>query len=105
MKLTESAANKIKELMNKESDALYLRISIKTGGCSGFTYKLDFQKDKSKYDIEMSLNDIKVIMDPKSEMFLKETTLDYQDGLNTARFVYKNKLASKKCSCGISFAV
>ncbi len=83
----------------------FLRVSVVGGGCSGLSYKLDFDNEKKPMDQEFEDNDIKVVTDLKSFLYLVNTTLDFSDGLNGKGFYFSNPNASRTCGCGESFAV
>jgi len=82
-----------------------LRVSVVGGGCSGMSYKLDFQKEPAPTDKIFEQDGVKVFIDPKSFLFIKGLELDYSGGLNGTGFTFKNPNASKSCGCGTSFAV
>ncbi len=82
-----------------------LRIAVVGGGCSGLSYKLDFQKEPAANDKIMEVEGIKIFVDPKSFLYIKGLTLDYSGGLNGTGFTFQNPNATKSCGCGTSFAV
>lgn len=82
-----------------------LRISVVGGGCSGLSYKLDFQKDPQPNDKVFEQNGVKLYIDPKSYLYVKGLELDYSGGLNGTGFTFKNPNATKSCGCGTSFSV
>jgi iron-sulfur cluster assembly protein len=82
-----------------------LRVAVVGGGCSGLSYKLDFQKEPQPQDKVFEQDGVKIFIDPKSFLYLKGLTLDYSSGLNGTGFTFKNPNASKSCGCGTSFAV
>ena len=105
--VTESALQqirKIKEESNIPQD-YSLRVSVKGGGCSGFTYNLGFDGETTDSDTIIQYEDVKIAVDGKSLFYLTGTELDYTDGLNGKGFVFSNPNASKTCGCGESFAV
>jgi iron-sulfur cluster assembly protein len=83
----------------------FLRVSVVGGGCSGLSYKLDFDNEKKPMDQEFEDNDVKVVTDLKSFLYLVNTTLDFSDGLNGKGFYFSNPNASRTCGCGESFSV
>ncbi len=106
IEVTKKAVSKIREIMREENKAeSFIRIGIKGGGCSGFTYVLDIDDQKAEGDQLYEYGDVKVIIDSKSVVYLAGTQLDYTDGLNGSGFVFNNPNASKTCGCGNSFAV
>ena len=107
--VTEKAKEKVAELMQKANvgnDASYfLRVSVVGGGCSGLSYKLDFDNENKPNDQVFEDNGVKVVTDMKSFLYLYNTTLDFSDGLNGKGFHFNNPNASRTCGCGESFAV
>ncbi len=105
--VSENAVSKIKVLLQEENqpEGSFLRVKVKRGGCSGFSYKLDFDSELNSDDKEFSSDGIKVVIDPKSILYILGMTLDYEGGLNGAGFIFSNPNASKTCGCGSSFAV
>lgn len=106
--VSDKAKEKVQHLMQDaavESKDYFLRVSVVGGGCSGLSYKLDFDNEKKPMDQEFEDNDIKVVTDLKSFLYLVNTTLDFSDGLNGKGFYFSNPNASRSCGCGESFAV
>ena len=83
----------------------YVRVGVKSGGCSGLSYDLTFDKEKDENDKVFEDNDIKVIVDKKSFLYLVGTTLEYSGGLNGKGFVFNNPNANRTCGCGESFSL
>lgn len=105
MIVTDQAAAKIAELISQEEEeGLFLRVGVRPGGCSGLSYEMFFDSEKSDDDIIMSKADINVAMDPASAPYLAGATLDYKDGLQGAGFAINNPNVSKSCGCGNSFS-
>jgi len=106
---TEKAQMKIADLMKQAGIAgdlsYFLRVSVVGGGCSGLSYKLDFDNELKPADQVFETGDIKLVTDLKSLLYLINTELDYSDGLNGKGFFFKNPNASRTCGCGESFAV
>ncbi len=104
---SQRAQQKILELMQQANiDASYfLRVSVVGGGCSGLSYKLDFDNELKPEDQVFEMEQVKLVTDIKSLLYLINTELDYSDGLNGKGFVFKNPNASRTCGCGESFAV
>lgn len=106
---SEKAQLKAVELMKQagvENDPSYfLRVSVVGGGCSGLSYKLDFDNELKPTDQVFETGNIKLVTDIKSLLYLLDTELDYSDGLNGKGFLFKNPNASRTCGCGESFAV
>lgn len=107
IQVSEKASSQIKMLKESEnrSPEDFLRIFVKKGGCSGFSYKLDFDSQTKEGDKTFEINGVKVIVDKESLLYLIGMTLDYEGGLNGQGFVFSNPNATKTCGCGSSFAV
>jgi iron-sulfur cluster assembly protein len=105
--LTEKAIKEVKSIKEKNSIPAEhsLRIGVKGGGCSGYTYVLGFDAEEKANDKSFLAGDVKVLIDPKSLFFLSGTVLDFSDGLNGKGFVFNNPNANKTCGCGNSFGV
>ena len=103
--ITKAANEELKRLLEKESSGPDgVRLSLLAGGCSGLSYHLEFDKIKEK-DLVDECGEIKVIVDPKSALYITGLTLDYQGGLTGKGFVFSNPNAQKSCGCGTSFSV
>ena len=103
--ITDVAANKVSELIKQEGDdALALRVAVRPGGCSGFSYEMFFDTDVAPDDITTSYGDVRVVVDPSSAQLLEGATLDYKDGLQGAGFSINNPNAQRTCGCGQSFS-
>ncbi len=103
--LSEAAAKKVSDLLNSQSKLGWgLRVGVNAGGCSGFTYKLDFEEAPQKGDIVLESHNVKVFVDPKSMQKLDGTKIDYVDGLQGAGFKIDNPNAHGGCGCGKSFS-
>lgn len=102
--VTPQATEKLKELMAEET-AIYLRVFVQGGGCSGFQYGLLMQGDEDKSDADQVFesNGIKVIVDPVSISYLKDAEVEYVDGPTGSGFSIKNPNATSTCGCGSSF--
>ncbi len=108
IQVSEIAKNKVIELMADDGyDASkdFVRVGVKSGGCSGLSYELKFDKEQYENDKIFENNNIKIIVDKKSFLYLVGTTLDYSGGLNGAGFVFKNPNANRTCGCGESFSL
>ncbi|MCF6296849.1 MAG: iron-sulfur cluster assembly accessory protein [Flavobacteriaceae bacterium] len=108
IQVSEIAKNKVIELMAADGyDASidYVRVGVKSGGCSGLSYELNFDKEQQENDKIFENNDIKIIVDKKSFLYLIGTTLDYSGGLNGTGFVFNNPNANRTCGCGESFSL
>lgn len=103
---TDSAANKVKQLIDEEGNPeLKLRVFVTGGGCSGFQYNFTFDEASSEDDTAMVKNGVTLLIDPMSVQYLMGAEIDYQEGLEGAQFVIKNPNATSTCGCGSSFAV
>jgi iron-sulfur cluster assembly protein/iron-sulfur cluster insertion protein len=103
--LTDQAAAKVKELLDAEGDpALALRVAVRPGGCSGFSYEMFFDGDVADDDEQASFAGVKVLVDSQSAALLQGAELDYKDGLTQAGFNITNPNASRSCGCGQSFS-
>jgi iron-sulfur cluster assembly accessory protein len=103
--LTDNAAVKVKDLIGQEgNDALMLRVAVRPGGCSGFSYEMFFDTDQASDDLVADYAGVKVVVDPSSAQLLAGATLDYSDGLQGAGFAIDNPNAQRTCGCGQSFS-
>jgi iron-sulfur cluster assembly protein/iron-sulfur cluster insertion protein len=104
--LTDAAAAKVKDLMAAEenADQLALRVAVRPGGCSGFSYEMFFDTDVVADDTVSEWSGVKVVIDPASIQHLKGASLDYRDGLQGAGFAINNPNATRSCGCGQSFS-
>jgi iron-sulfur cluster assembly protein len=106
--LTERAAKEILRVIAEQgfpADSTWVRIGAKGGGCSGFTYVLDFDRTgPTEFDLSYPQHGVNVVVDKKSEFFMGGTMLDFNDGLLDRGFVFKNPQATGSCGCGTSFS-
>ena len=103
--LTETAALKVAELLEQEGNPeLALRVAVRPGGCSGFSYEMFFDSDIAGDDVTSSFGTVRVVVDPTSASLLQGATLDFKDGLQGAGFSINNPNASRTCGCGNSFS-
>jgi iron-sulfur cluster assembly accessory protein len=103
--LTDSAASKVKQLIAAEGDtSLALRVAVRPGGCSGFSYEMFFDTDIAADDLKADFSGVTVVTDPSSAQLLDGATLDYKDGLQEAGFAINNPNAERTCGCGQSFS-
>ena len=108
IKVTEDAKNKIGQLMTEEGYDVaqdYVRVGVKSGGCSGLSYELKFDSTLEEHDKLFEDNMVKIIVDKKSFLYLVGTTLEYSGGLNGKGFVFNNPNANRTCGCGESFSL
>ncbi len=104
--LTEIATGKIADLLADEpgNESLALRVAVKPGGCSGYSYDMFFDTEIASDDLVWTSGVVKVVVDPESAELIKGATLDYNDGLQGAGFHITNPNATKTCGCGSSFS-
>jgi|TARA_B110000908_G_scaffold85956_1_gene102732 iron-sulfur cluster assembly protein len=108
IKISDIAKNKVIELMTNDGynpNEDFIRVGVKSGGCSGLSYDLNFDKSKSDDDKVFEDNNIKIVVDKKSFLYLVGTTLEYSGGLNGSGFIFSNPNASRTCGCGESFSL
>ncbi len=103
--VTKNAVNKLKGVMKSDNKENYfLRMSVEGGGCSGMTYKMDFDKNQKEFDKVFKSNGLTVICDLKSWLYLKDVKIDYSDDLLNGGFKITNPNAERTCGCGTSFS-
>ena len=105
--LTETAAREIRTIVERESldtGKVRLRVGVKGGGCSGFSYILDLTENQKEVDEAFDQHGVTIICDPKSYLYLNGTTIDFKDELMGRGFVFTNPNATATCGCGSSFA-
>ncbi|WP_040279446.1 HesB/IscA family protein [Psychroserpens damuponensis] len=108
IKVSETAKKKVMELMSDDgfnTTTDYVRVGVKSGGCSGLSYDLKFDNEQKEDDKVFEDNGVKIIVDKKSFLYLIGTTLEYSGGLNGAGFVFNNPNANRTCGCGESFSL
>jgi iron-sulfur cluster assembly protein len=105
LQLTDSAVRQVKHLLARDKrDGYGLRVSVGDGGCSGYSYKLDFEKEKKSGDIVLHFDDLPVFVDTQSVGYLKGTVIDFTSGLYGGGFKFSNPNATGTCGCGTSFS-
>jgi iron-sulfur cluster assembly accessory protein len=103
--LTDTAAEKVRNLIDAEGvPELALRVAVRPGGCSGYSYEMFFDADRADDDMTAEFHGVNVVVDPSSAMLLEGATLDYKDGLQGAGFSIDNPNAQRTCGCGQSFS-
>jgi iron-sulfur cluster assembly protein/iron-sulfur cluster insertion protein len=103
--LTDVARTKVADLLaQEEGDALALRVAVKPGGCSGYSYEMFFDSEIAGDDIVREFGTVKVVVDPSSAELINGATLDFSDGLQGAGFHITNPNATRTCGCGSSFS-
>jgi iron-sulfur cluster assembly protein/iron-sulfur cluster insertion protein len=103
--LTDAAVAKVTALLEQEGDeGLALRVAVRPGGCSGYSYEMFFDSEFAEDDIVRSFGAVRVVIDPESAELIKGATLEYRDGLQEAGFHITNPNATRTCGCGSSFS-
>ena len=107
IQISENAVQRLKSLKIEEGkdEQAFLRVEVKKGGCSGLSYKMDFDRSLREGDQAFESHGQKVVVDSQSLLYLIGMTLDYSGGLNGKGFVFNNPNAAKNCGCGSSFSV
>ncbi|GGK36602.1 MULTISPECIES: HesB/IscA family protein [Flavobacteriaceae] len=108
IKVSDIAKKKVVELMTEDGfnpQVDFVRVGVKSGGCSGLSYDLKFDKENQNEDKVFEDNGVKIIVDKKSFLYLVGTTLEYSGGLNGTGFVFNNPNAQRTCGCGESFSL
>ena len=108
IKVSDTAKEKVIQLMTEDGFDIasdYIRVGVKSGGCSGLSYDLKFDKSQEDGDKVFQDNGVKIIVDKKSFLYLIGTTLEYSGGLNGTGFVFNNPNANRTCGCGESFSL
>lgn len=108
IKVSDTAKSKITQLMTDDGYNIasdFVRVGVKSGGCSGLSYELTFDKNKSENDTLIEDTPVKIIVDKKSFLYLAGTILEYSGGLNGKGFVFNNPNANRTCGCGESFSL
>jgi len=104
--ISNSAKERLLHLLSKESkNTRFVRVGVESGGCSGLSYKLDFDNKKQDDDELIENNGISLLINKKSFLYLVGTTLEFSDGLNGKGFVFNNPNANRTCGCGESFSL
>jgi iron-sulfur cluster assembly protein len=106
IKLSDNAANRIKEIMsNKEFEALGVRVAVKSGGCAGMSYVMEYAKDINPNDEIIEDKGVKVFVDSAAIMYLLGTVMDYKKEEFSSSFVFNNPNETERCGCGESFKI
>ena len=103
--LTENAAKEIRKIMNENElgKEVAVRVGVKGGGCSGLNYNLDFDSSKTKFDLEYEYEGMKILVDKKSHLYIKDTEIDWSYSLMDRGLKFNNPLAKSSCGCKTSF--
>lgn len=107
IQLSESAAKEVRHICDQQkldAQKVYLKVGVKGGGCSGFSYILDLTENRHDNDEEFDIHGVRVICDPKSYLYLNGTQIDFKDEMMGRGFVFKNPNATSTCGCGSSFS-
>ena len=105
MELTPTATTKVAQLIDAEGEpGLALRVAVRPGGCSGFSYEMFFDAETDTEDIVTEFGPVRVVVDPESAERLRGSTLDYKEGLMGAGFAIENPNVTRSCGCGNSFS-
>ena len=106
IKLSTNAAERIKEIMSKAEDkAIGVRVGVKSGGCAGMSYVMEYAKDIKPNEEVIEEKGVKVLIDPKAIMYLLGTEMDYKREKFSSQFIFKNPNETERCGCGESFKV
>ena len=106
IKLSTNAAKRIKEIMSKAEDkAIGVRVGVKSGGCAGMSYVMEYAKDIKPNEEVIEEKGVKVLIDPKAIMYLLGTEMDYKKEKFSSQFIFKNPNETERCGCGESFKV
>ena len=106
IKLSDTAANRIKEIMSKaESSAIGVRVGVKSGGCAGMSYIMEYAKEAKKNEEVIEDKGVKVFIDSNAIIYLLGTEMDYKTDKFSSQFVFKNPNETERCGCGESFKV
>ncbi|KAK2155251.1 hypothetical protein LSH36_245g03080 [Paralvinella palmiformis] len=103
--VTSAAVSKIKSLLQQQPDMVALKISVKTRGCNGLSYTLDYAKEKAKFDEEVVQDGIRIFIDSKAQLTLLGTEMDYMEDKLKSEFIFNNPNVKGICGCGESFSV
>ena len=103
--LTENAAKEIRKIMNENElgEEVAVRVGVKGGGCSGLTYTLDFDSRKTKFDLEYESEGMKILVEKKRHLYIKDTEIDWSYSLMDRGLKFNNPLAKTSCGCKTSF--
>jgi len=106
IKLSDNAANRIKEIMSKaDNNTIGVRVGVKTGGCAGMSYMMEYAKEAKKNEEVIEDKGVKVFIDSNAIMYLLGTEMDYKTDKFSSQFVFKNPNETERCGCGESFKV
>lgn len=103
--LSDSAVSRVKQMIQDRGEESMLRVYVEGGGCSGFQYGFEFDKEAAEDDMQLEKEGVTLLVDPLSYQYLNGSTVDFIDDLSGARFVVNNPNASTTCGCGSSFSI
>ena len=106
IKLSDNAANRIKEIMSKaDNSTIGVRVGVKSGGCAGMSYVMEYAKEAKKNEEIIEDKGVKVFIDANAVMYLLGTEMDYKTDKFSSQFVFKNPNETERCGCGESFKI
>ena len=105
IKLSDKAAGRIKEILSKDQKSLGVRIGVKSGGCAGMSYVMEYAKETKPNDELIEEKGVRVFIDPGAIMYLLGTEMDYKEEQFSSSFVFKNPNETERCGCGESFKI
>tara|TARA_B100000965_G_scaffold213755_1_gene178633 strand:+ start:3840 stop:4175 length:336 start_codon:yes stop_codon:yes gene_type:complete len=106
IKLSDNAVNRIKEIMSQaENSTIGVRVGVKSGGCAGMSYVMEYAKDIKPNEEVINDKGVKVLIDPKAIMYLLGTEMDYKKEKFSSQFIFKNPNETERCGCGESFSI
>ena len=106
IKLSDNAANRIKEIMSSaDNNSIGVRVAVKSGGCAGMSYLMEYTKEINPSDEVIEDKGVKVLIDPNAIMYLLGTEMDYKKEKFSSQFIFKNPNETERCGCGESFKV
>ena len=106
IKLSESAVNRIKEIMSSaDNNTIAVRVGVKSGGCAGMSYIMEYAQDIKPNEEVINQKGVKVLIDPKAIMYLLGTEMDYKKEKFSSQFIFKNPNETERCGCGESFKI
>ncbi|KAB7500891.1 Iron-sulfur cluster assembly 1-like protein, mitochondrial [Armadillidium nasatum] len=103
--MTEAAVEKVREILNRNTDAIGLKIGVRQRGCNGLSYVLDYATEKSKFDEEVLQDGVRIIIDKKAQLTILGTEMDYVESELSAEFIFNNPNIKGTCGCGESFSI
>jgi len=105
--LTPAAITEVKRLISQQKNSadVMLRVGVQGGGCGGLTYKMEFSRSVDEFDRVLEFDGLKVVIDPKSLIYMNGTTIDFSTEILTGGFKFNNPISKRSCGCGTSFSV